>query len=173
MFFFVSALVALLIPCSLGSALLLETNQCVPFNSKVCASLNYTHAYLRQDIDPDTVEERLEGYRLLIASNCHPSLLEFLCFSYYPFCSPEVNVVVRPCPSLCSDVKDKCLGLIEAAGFIWPEKLECSSFPGSGTCLRGKKVEDKCSPCNLIQQKDALRAACSKEKSMCKFLYSN
>ena len=169
MFFFVSALLALLVPCSLGSALW-ETHQCVPFSSNVCASLNYTYAYLRRDIDLDTPEEKLEGYKLLIESKCHPSLLDFLCLTYYPFCHPAVDIVVRPCRSLCLDVRKHCLGLIEAAGFQWPKELNCSNYPEAGQCFPGKKVEDTCLPCNLVQQKHALRAACSKEKSLCKFL---
>lgn len=169
MLFFVSALVALLISCSLSNPLL-EKKQCVRFDSEVCANFSYNHTCLPHGVDPKIVETRLEGYELLIKSECHPSLLKFLCFSYYPFCQPGFDEVseVRPCRSLCLDVKDACLGLIEAAGFRWPQKLNCSSYPDSGMCLEGEEVKE-CRPCNLKGGRDVLRSMCSKELSMCKF----
>lgn len=162
MFLFVSALLAVLISSSLSSFPL--KNQCVRFQSEVCANISYTHAYLDSGVNPKDVEERLKGYKLLIESECHPCLLDFLCFSYYPFCQPGVDAVVRPCRSLCLDVKDKCLGLIEAAGFKWPQELDCSCYPESD-CLPCEEAKE-CRPCNLQGRKGLL---CSNEFSLCKF----
>ena len=171
MLFFISALVALLISCSLGNPLLRK--QCVPFDSEVCATIKYNHTCLSRGVDPENVEKRLRGYDLLIKSKCHPSLVKFLCFSYYPFCQPGLDEVpeVRPCRSLCLDVKEECLGLIEAAGFTWPQELNCSSYPvaGSVPCLEEEKEVKECRPCNLKGGRDVLRSTCSKEFSMCKF----
>ena len=170
MFLLVTALGAVLISCSLSSPPWKDRQcDCVSFHSEICANFNYTHACLDPDEDPKYVEERLEGYKLLIESQCHPCLLKFLCFSYYPFCFPGVDKVVRPCRSLCLDVKDACLGLIEAAGYKWPLELNCSLYPSSrNECLPCEDVKE-CRPCNLKDGKTALRSVCSKEFSLCKF----
>ena len=162
MFLFVFSLLAVIISSSLSS-FPFEKEQCVSFQSEVCANFTYTHAYLGPGVDPKDVEERLKGYKLLIESECHPCLLEFLCFSYYPFCQPEYDTEVRPCRSLCVDVKDKCLGLIEAAGFTWPQELNCSRYPESD-CLPCEEAKE-CRPCNLQDGKGVI---CSKEFSWCK-----
>ena len=168
MFLFVSSLLAVLISSSLSSSPF-KKGQCVSFQSEVCANFAYTHAYLGPGVDPKDVEERLKGYKLLIESECHPCLLKFLCFSYFQFCQPGYDTVVRPCCSLCLDVKDKCLGLIEAAGFPWPQELNCSRYPESD-CLPCEEAKE-CRPCNL-QDGKGLTCSKFKEFSWCK-LHSN
>lgn len=163
MFLFVFSLLAVLISSSLSS-FPFKKGQCVSFQSEVCANFNYTHAYLGPGVDPKDVEERLKGYKLLIESECHPCLLEFLCFSYYPFCQPKYDTVVPPCRSLCVDVKDKCLGLIEAAGFTWPQELNCSFYPESDCPVPCEEAKE-CRPCNLQDGKGVI---CSKNFSWCK-----
>lgn len=95
-------------------------SQCVPFKSRTCNTLGlsgYDHTPFPHPLSPDYVYsigvlERVanEIIERTIASGCSPHAAEFLCFTYFPFCSadkPGVRPVV-PCKSLCESVRDDC-----------------------------------------------------------------
>lgn len=66
-----------------------------------------------------------------------------MCSLFAPLCSEKVPTPIPSCQSLCYDVKEKCLPLLQTvAGIEWPAVLDCSELPvqgvkgiGGGLCM--------------------------------------
>nr|CAD7442398.1 unnamed protein product [Timema bartmani] len=81
-----------------------------------------------------------------LAGRTEGHLRLFLCSVFSPLCTEQVVGPVPPCRSLCEQVRDDCLPVVETFNFPWPTLLNCSRFPdaleGAWLCM-GLPTEDK------------------------------
>nr|CAD7425333.1 unnamed protein product [Timema monikensis] len=88
----------------------------------------------------------VQSYSPLVHYNCSQHLRLFLCSVFSPLCTEQVVGPVPPCRSLCEQVRDDCLPVVETFNFPWPTLLNCSRFPdaleGAWLCM-GLPTEDK------------------------------
>lgn len=75
----------------------------------------------------------------------------FLCGTYKPSCHEEVDLIVKPCRSMCEHVYGQCYPLMRRFGIGWRADFNCSRFPkdSSESCMQdpgyskdGKSIND-------------------------------
>lgn len=54
----------------------------------------------------------LANFKPIVETKCSKNLAVFLCSVFIPFYSPSLKTTVRPCRSLCKEVKEKCRSVL-------------------------------------------------------------
>ncbi|KAF5288658.1 hypothetical protein FQR65_LT11971 [Abscondita terminalis] len=95
----------------------------VPYNYTVFPN------YMGHFGQPDAQHE-LEVYDAVVDVRCYELAALFLCSVFVPKCGTG-GIVVRPCQSLCLEMKRRCGFFLDVFGLALPEYLECYLFPES------------------------------------------
>ncbi|XP_045598469.1 frizzled-10 [Procambarus clarkii] len=86
---------------------------------------------------------QVHEYMPLVDIGCSRHLRFFLCSLYAPMCSPVVGTPVPSCRSICLQVKQNCLPVLQKFNFSWPAVLDCSRLPtpeDNGLCMEPPNV---------------------------------
>ncbi|XP_042213527.1 frizzled-9-like [Homarus americanus] len=67
-------------------------------------------------------------YMPLVDIGCSKHLRFFLCSLYAPICS-ALDTPIPPCRTICLEVRQKCLPVLQKFNFSWPDALDCSGLP--------------------------------------------
>ncbi|XP_069938691.1 frizzled-9 isoform X2 [Cherax quadricarinatus] len=81
---------------------------------------------------------KVHEYMPLVDIGCSRNLRFFLCSLYAPMCSPVVATPVPSCRSICLEVRQNCLPVLQKFNFSWPAVLDCSRLPtpeDNGLCM--------------------------------------
>ena len=108
--------------------------QCVPISVQQCGDLaNYTHTSMPTVLGHRTqaeAAEYMDGFSLLLQSNCHPQMLLLLCSVVTPICVPEFpDTRVPVCRQVCHRAEAKCRPVMQVGKYEWPAVLNCHNFP--------------------------------------------
>ncbi|XP_031338612.1 atrial natriuretic peptide-converting enzyme-like isoform X2 [Photinus pyralis] len=95
----------------------------VPYNFTVFPN------YMGHFGQPDAQHE-LEVYDAVVDVRCYELAALFLCSVFVPKCGTG-GIVVRPCRSLCLEMKRRCGFFLDVFGLALPDYLECYLFPES------------------------------------------
>lgn len=114
----------------------------VPNAMTLCRGLGYAHMRLPTLLGHESAREAQQqsgAWLPLVHKRCHRDTTRFLCSLFAPACLPELDKPVRPCRSLCENVRNACAPVMNAFGFPWPDAFNCSRFPGvhSTLCVPG------------------------------------
>ena len=105
------------------------------------ANTGYSYTLFPND-DHRTQKEAmrdLSTFSPLIKVKCHANFELFVCSHYLPLCIEELKMTLKPCRSLCEEVRDGCSPLMEKFAFKWP--FNCTAFPESTeACVSGKNA---------------------------------
>jgi hypothetical protein len=143
-----------------------KVNKCSTFSSEVCDlpynSTIFPNSCTGSETDAEA-DMTLRTYDDLLRIKCHPHIKSFLCWIYYPYCQGDFTVY--PCRDFCLDVKNKCIGFLEALGAEWSETLNCSKFPNKGPCYRMPPSNNSCKVCEVETRKKAVTSLMCKSPS--------
>ena len=81
----------------------------------------------------------LQTYTPLLATKCAKELPYFLCSTYLPYCMENVDVVLKPCRSLCRKSKQGCEEAMHF-GNTWP--FHCDIYPEYGKGEQCLHIQD-------------------------------
>ncbi|KAF5283577.1 hypothetical protein FQA39_LY17279 [Lamprigera yunnana] len=95
----------------------------IPYNFTVFPN------YMGHFGQPDAQHE-LEIYDAVVDVRCYELAALFLCSVFVPKCG-NGGIVVRPCRSLCLEMKRRCGFFLDVFGLALPEYLKCYLFPES------------------------------------------
>lgn len=114
----------------------------VPNSMTLCRGLGYARMRLPTLLGHENAREAQQqsgAWLPLVHKRCHRDTTRFLCSLFAPACLPELDKPVRPCRSLCENVRNACAPVMNAFGFPWPDAFNCSRFPGlhSKLCVPG------------------------------------
>ncbi|XP_055487500.1 secreted frizzled-related protein 2-like [Leucoraja erinacea] len=109
-------------------------SQCktIPHTMALCHGVGYSQMRLPNLLGHDSMKEVVQqaaSWVPLLSKHCHADTRKFLCSLFAPVCLSEVREAIRPCRSLCRDVRDGCAPVMLAFGFPWPDMLDCGRFP--------------------------------------------
>ncbi|XP_078258086.1 secreted frizzled-related protein 2-like [Rhinoraja longicauda] len=109
-------------------------SQCkaIPHTMALCHGVGYSQMRLPNLLGHDSMREVVQqaaSWVPLLSKQCHADTRKFLCSLFAPVCLSEVREAIRPCRSLCRDVRDGCAPVMLAFGFPWPDMLGCDRFP--------------------------------------------
>ncbi|XP_067841702.1 secreted frizzled-related protein 2-like [Heptranchias perlo] len=139
----------------------------IPHTMALCYGVGYSQMRLPNLLGHETLREVLQqagSWVPLLSKRCHPDTRKFLCSLFSPVCLPELQVSIRPCRTLCQEVRDGCRPVMSAFGFPWPEMLDCNRFPvdndlciPSATSQVGVLQEESkvCDPCRSEGQDES------------------
>ena len=111
--------------------------KCEPLTAPMCIDLRQhykTDKMYNMTIYPNSLEHRnqieaaleLRTFSPLVSVGCSKYMKLFLCTIYAPMCSQPL---ILPCRSLCEEVRNGCLPLMQKFGFKWPDAMKCEKFP--------------------------------------------
>ena len=127
--------------------LLSVTNQqCVPFHHPYCSRFGYNYTVSpNQWARGQTLEQvgrEFNDFYSLLNTNCSNVLDTFLCFTYFPLCYGNGQVIL-PCKEVCDEVHtSRCNDLVLNSVGKWAQHLQCSNFQlksevQNGNCADG------------------------------------
>lgn len=107
--------------------------ECLEFQHTYCNSqFGYTHGLFpnHKGQTAQQAAEEFNHFTQLIHSGCSDKLGIFLCFTYFPFCTPTTDRVqeILPCKETCEEVhKSECTDYVVNAtkGDGWASHLNC------------------------------------------------
>lgn len=91
----------------------------------------------------------IQEYIPLVEIGCSKLLKFFLCSTYAPMCTEQVDetLVIPACRSMCLDVQASCLPVLERFDFKWPDILDCSKLPvrsdRTNLCMEAPNITDE------------------------------
>lgn len=105
-------------------------DKCEPIDPRVhsiCGVLdkdyNWTHFPHNNFSTQDDAYAEFETHLETIKSNCSAELLAFLCYHYFPSCSPDDQAESKvPCRSVCRKARTGCEKCLEKG---WPKNFNC------------------------------------------------
>ncbi|KAL7841469.1 hypothetical protein SRHO_G00251600 [Serrasalmus rhombeus] len=111
-----------------------QRSQCKPIPAALhlCYEFEYADMRLPNLLGHEAMSEVLQqaaSWVPLVQKRCHPDTRKFLCSLFAPVCLQDMDEPIRPCRSLCEDVRRGCAPVMAAFGFPWPEMLRCARFP--------------------------------------------
>lgn len=139
---FLVLVVGIVTESSICNGLRTSKNFCQSISSKTCSfssstgygSTRFPNNDHRTQSEADT---EIEPFTPLLRSQCHADMQLFLCAHYVPLCIEDLKIVLKPCRSLCEEVKSGCGDLMSKFSFDWP--FNCSILPELGTpCVNGQ-----------------------------------
>lgn len=98
----------------------------------MCSGVGYNYTTMPNIMGHQTqgdATEALKSMNNYLDSQCSPFLRLFVCSVFVPFCSEHLPGAIRPCRTLCEDVKNDCSPVLQEIGYSWPEQLNCTNFP--------------------------------------------
>lgn len=104
----------------------------IPATLLLCHDIEYPNMRLPNLLGHETMKEVLQqasSWIPLIQKQCHRDTKKFLCSLFAPVCIDDLDETIKPCRSLCEQVRDSCAPVMSAFGFPWPDMLDCSRFP--------------------------------------------
>lgn len=123
---------------SLYGSRVTETEDTIPAHGKCkfinvpfCQGIAYNETIFPNILGHQTQEEaglEVHQYFPLLKVHCSPDLQFFLCSVFVPVCT-ILDQPIPPCRPLCLSAKEGCEGIIKQFGFVWPEYLNCDTFP--------------------------------------------
>lgn len=114
--------------------------QCRPIKESVCKDIGIKEMRVPNFLNHNNVTEiykELREWQPLISSGCHEGLTKFLCSLYTPVCLKEAEI--KPCKSLCEDVKKNCEPLMNIRNYLWPKQFQCNKYEENSMCIRHGK----------------------------------
>lgn len=118
----------------------------IPDNLTLCYGIGYDRMRLPNLLNHDTLAEAIDQSQIWLAltrTNCHHDLRVFLCSMYAPVCLQEPTKL-KPCRSLCQNVRESCLPRMQAVGYEWPDILRCDRFPSDNQLCVPPRINPKC-----------------------------
>lgn len=109
--------------------------RCELITIPLCMNIPYNETIMPNLMNHQKQEDaglEVHQYLPLVKVKCSPDLQFFLCSMYVPVCT-ILDQAIPPCRSLCESARAGCESLMNRFGFLWPENLECSKFPVTGT----------------------------------------
>lgn len=123
---------------------------CEPIDPRVqnvCGVLNQTYMthfpHGKFNTQSDAYEE-FKTYLPIIEKNCSAELLAFLCYNYFPSCSPAQAKPKIPCRSVCRKARTGCKKCFEQDGSIkkWPDEFNCEdNYQVNKNCISLKDID--------------------------------
>ncbi|KAG8453994.1 hypothetical protein GDO86_000569 [Hymenochirus boettgeri] len=104
----------------------------IPATLLLCHDIEYPNMRLPNLLGHETMKEAVQqasSWIPLVQKQCHQDTKKFLCSLFAPVCIDDLDETIKPCRSLCEQVKDSCAPVMSAFGFPWPEMLDCARFP--------------------------------------------
>lgn len=129
--------------CLTATAWSRQKPRCVSITRSFCKDIGFEKMRTPNFLNHDTAKEvyaELNQWAPLVSSRCHPRLTLFLCSMYTPVC---LDQEIKPCRSLCSDVRKSCEPLMNRRNYTWPQPFECSKFPANNLCINAAQVPTK------------------------------
>ncbi|KAL1494223.1 hypothetical protein ABEB36_009851 [Hypothenemus hampei] len=105
--------------------------RCETITLDVCRNLGY-NSTLPNRIGLDSqidVDQGLKLYEPLLRHKCSKYTRLFVCSMFVPMCSEHVPGPIFACKGLCEKVKNDCMEALISMDLMWPNELNCSSFP--------------------------------------------
>ncbi|ESO07207.1 hypothetical protein HELRODRAFT_191092 [Helobdella robusta] len=105
--------------------------KCEPITIEQCKNLEYNETIMPNVLNQmkqSDAKESITQYSRLIQSRCSQYIQIFLCSVFVPVCT-QLETALPPCRSLCLNSKLDCESVMKAAGYGWPEELDCKKFP--------------------------------------------
>jgi len=107
---------------------------------KFCGDIheNYTSTHFPNGgyVNQKDALETFKTFSRLLKSKCAPEIKPFLCYHFFPFCSPLLpDELVKPCRSVCRKARTGCESCLNKHNLTWPDYLDCDNFKVKGTCL--------------------------------------
>ena len=138
MFFILPFLVTLL-PLTYSS-----DSSCEVLDIAMCKFTNYTSVRLPNELGHKTQNDarlELDHFKSLISTNCSADLQLFLCTLYAPICDTEKGPEfhIKPCRTMCLNVRDRCLPIMKNNSFDWPNSFKCGRFSENSMCVKGSE----------------------------------
>ncbi|CAD5121856.1 unnamed protein product [Dimorphilus gyrociliatus] len=117
------------------------SSNCELIQPSICNNLSYNRTTLPNFMghySQKQIREYLRLYSPVIKKHCSKYFKLFLCHLFFPSCTKD-HQVLKPCKSLCLNVKRKCLGTIKEFGLDLFKYVDCSRLPSSkkNVCLKG------------------------------------
>ena len=124
----------------------MPTSKCEPIDPRVqniCGALNHNwtqfpHGNFKTQ---DDAYEEFETHLETVKSNCSAELLPFLCYHYFPSCSPDDQAESKvPCRSVCRKARTGCEKCLKKG---WPKQFNCDNYRVNKSCITLKDIDKK------------------------------
>ncbi|CAG0880759.1 unnamed protein product [Darwinula stevensoni] len=117
-----------------------EAGKCERITIPMCQDMPYNLTRMPNYIGHTNQAEaaiQVHEYKPLVEVGCSRHLRFFLCSLYAPMCTPQVDVPIPSCQSICREVQEGCLPVLRKFNFEWPQMLNCSRLPvpNKGLCM--------------------------------------
>lgn len=157
-----------------------ERRPCEDVKLSLCKGVEYnqtTFPNILGHTQQSEAEAESAQYAPLARVRCSPYVTLFLCSVYAPICT-ELPQPIRPCKSLCLNVKYGCEPLMMKFGYQWPERLNCDQFPTGSICV-GQNVSESelTTPIPAVRSDDLVRrdgtprSECPASLKVCRYDY--
>ena len=123
-----------------------DQDQCVPFHHSYCSRFGYNYTVSpnpwARGLTLEQVETEIYHFNGLLNSNCSNVLGTFLCFTYFPLCYGNRQVIL-PCKEVCDEVHtSRCNDIVLNSVGQWGSHLQCTNFQSkseiqNGNCADG------------------------------------
>ena len=121
-------------------------DQCVPFTHTYCSTFGYNYTVSpnpwARGLTIEGVQREIGDFNGLLNSGCSSVLGIFLCFTYFPLCYGNGQVIL-PCKEVCDEVHNsRCNDLVLNSVGQWASHLQCTNFRSksevqNGNCALG------------------------------------
>lgn len=109
-----------------------KSERCETISLSLCKNLGYNSTLMPNFMGHDSqinADLGLKIYEPLFQLKCSKYIRLFICSVFVPMCSEHVPGPIPACKGLCDKVKDDCMESLSKMGLLWPQELNCSSFP--------------------------------------------
>ena len=109
--------------------------KCQKIKIPMCLNIGYNMTHMPNFLTQESQDEatiKVHEFQPLVAVQCYPHLLFFLCSVFAPMCSTEINEPIYACRSMCEAAKKGCQPVMQKFGFDWPDTLDCKRLPKEG-----------------------------------------
>lgn len=118
-----------------------DQGQCVPFHHPYCSRFGYNYTVSpnpwARGLALEQLESEIDDFNGLLDSNCSSVLGTFLCFTYFPLCYGNRQVVL-PCKEVCNEVhSSRCNDIVLNSVGQWATHLQCANFRLKSDTMNG------------------------------------
>ena len=123
------------------------SSKCEPIDPRVhgiCGVLNkdynWTHFPHGNFKTQNDAYVEFETHLETLKSNCSAELLAFLCYHYFPSCSPDDQAESKvPCRSVCRKARTGCEKCLKKG---WPKQFNCDNYRVNKNCITLKDINN-------------------------------